>query len=706
MQNRLLRPLAVLAALLVAAPTWAAVEGTVTTNDGRPIEGARVVLTDTGEARTTDGRGRFVFADAEPPAQLRIEAPRFLEIEVEVEAPTAAGDDPPRFSLVPKSEVYAEIVVSATRESGDFEPVSVAAVSISPDDKAAPVQSVVELIEGIPSVAMDGQGGLFQAYSIRGVAGQRVKTLISGMRIETERRAGSTASFFDPLLLGDADVIRGPSSTYYGSGALGGVVQLFPRSFDGLSVSAGVIGGADDVNYLGLGWGDGEWSLGLTRRQAMDGETPDGDPLFSRFEQWGASIGRTWELASGAQLDLLVMPAVAEDIGKPNRRIPSRITSYPEETHLVTKLSYRHPSRWRLDFLAHPNTLETENLRATSRSLVENDAFDFGINAQKELTFGNGFSARVGLDVFGRRDVTATETVEDLDTGVVETSRSLDGEQDEAALYAAVRRPWGRATLEAGGRFTWIAQSNRLGASEASSDDNAWTGFLGLTLPLAGGFELAANVGTGFRFPGLSERFFSGSTGRGEVVANEDLGPERSLGTDLGLRYYGRKIYVAAYVFRTEVDDYIEEVELAGGVNTFANRASGTIEGFELEGSVEVLSGLRLSWAGQTQRGRDGSTPLASIPADRVSVGGIWERGPWTAQARLEHRLDKDDPGVGEEAIDGADLLSASVAYRFDNGLALRVFGSNLFDETYLPTADDLAVPAIGRSLGIGLSWN
>ena len=38
--------------------------------------------------------------------------------------------------------------------------------------------------------------------------------------------------------MGSVDVVRGPSSTYWGSGALGGVVQLFPQSWETMSTSA------------------------------------------------------------------------------------------------------------------------------------------------------------------------------------------------------------------------------------------------------------------------------------------------------------------------------------------------------------------------------------------------------------------------------------------------------------------------------------
>ena len=77
-------------------------------------------------------------------------------------------------------------------------------------------------------------------------------------------------------------------------------------------------------------------------------------------------------------------------------------------------------------------------------------------------------------------------------------------------------------------------------------------------------------AGTGLRFPSLSERFFTGVTGRGFVAGNPALDPERSLNADLGLRWYGDRLFLAGYVFRNEIDDYIERVETAPEELTFA----------------------------------------------------------------------------------------------------------------------------------------
>ena len=266
-----------------------------------------------------------------------------------------------------------------------------------------------------------------------------------------------------------------------------------------------------------------------------------------------------------------------------------------------------------------------------------------------------------------------------------------------------MRRTYGVVAAELGGRLTWVEQAN---SGSQTTTDTAGTGFLGLSVPVGGGVELVANVGTGFRFPGLSERYYSGSTGRGEVIANKDLDPERSLTTDVGARYFGNRLYLAAYLYRTEIDDYIERIDVEPGVRTYVNLTSGTIEGLELEGFLQATDELRLEWAAQITDGEaDDGSPLAESPADRVTLGGTYLRGPWSGSLRWQHRLDKDDPGPGEVEIDSADIVSASLRYSLSDRLALTLFAKNLLDETYLPTADDLALPMPGRSLGIGISW-
>ncbi len=687
-------------ALAATAPALADLDGVVTTSTGRPVEGAQVVHDASGGRAVTDARGRFHLPAVDPPATVRVEDPRFESTSFEVGAPE--GGVLPVLALTPKQMIYEEIVVSAGPGSDEvLEPLSRSTTAVAPEDVAAPTSTVADLAMAAPGVAEQGQGGRFQAYSVRGIAGLRLLTTVAGARIVSERRAGATASFVDPALLEAVEVVRGPASTYYGSGALGGVLQALPVRLEGAVVQGGYGSQGDERNVL-AGWGGDGWTLALAGREAGDAETPEGTLLPSHFEQWSGLLRKEWQTASGVQFEALALPAVGRDIGKPNTRYPERITEYPEEDHLIGKFAVRWPDGWRFEAFVHPNELQTDNLRSTQRNSVVNEALDLGATGQREFAFGDGWAAVVGLDYFGRRDVTATETIELFEEGTTEVVRSLDGAEEEASAFASLRHALGRATVEGGGRFTWIGQES----SGVSSNDTGGAGFIGATVPLAGGFELAANLGSGIRFPSLSERFFSGSTGRGEVIANENLKPERSLSADLGLRYYGERLFVEVFGFRNEIDDYTEQVEIEPGVETFVNLTSGTLEGFDLDGSFAMTQHWSLAWSGTRVRGEsDAGSPLADVPGDRAALGARLTQGPWRGAARFEHRFAKDDPGPGELAIASADLASASLGYRFERGVTLRLYGTNLLDETYQPSADELAVPAPGRSIGVGVGW-
>ena len=696
----LLRAAAAILALAGAAPAGAAVSGTVTTAGGVPVEGARVEVVDGATAATTGRRGEFAFPEVEPPALLLVTHPRFDDRAVEVPAAQAG---PVEVVVVPRQEVFDEITVSATRDAaGVFQPVSVAATSVRPEDRPAPPSTLQELIEGVPGVAENGQGGLFQTYSVRGTAGGRVLSLLAGARLVTDRRAGVAFSFVDPQLLGTVDVVRGPSSSYYGSGALGGVIQAFPRRFDQLRLAGGYASSGDE-HYQMAGWGGEAWSVGVARREAGDARTPDGERLFSRFEQWSGVVEGLWEVGEETALELVVVPSVGRDIGKPNAEFPERATLYPEEEHLVASFTARKPGAWRLNLWAHPNALETRVTEGGGVDRVENESADFGANAQWELDLGGKLSGRAGLDYFGRRGVEATEESFGPAGELLARSTTLDGEEDEAALYGALRRAVGRATVEAGARFTYLAQDN---VGSASRDDTAWAGFAGATLPLTGGFELAANLGTGLRFPSLSERFFTGTTGRGDVISNLRLEPERSVSADGGVRYFGSRVFAAGYAFRNEIDDYIERIQIEPGVRTFVNLTSGTIQGLEAHGFVQASERLRLSWDGQWLEGDDDrGDPLTDVPPNRVAAQADWRRGRWELQGRLQHRFEKDDPGSGEQRVAAADLLSAALSYELRDGFRVSLSGDNLLDETYLPSADEQSVPAPERSLALGILW-
>ena len=674
----------------------AAVEGRVVTSAGQPIEHARVTLVDGSDEVFTDLRGEFRFADAETPAELAVSHPRFESLRLEV-----SRSEPVEVRLKPK--IYEEIAVSANRGEESFSPVSVATAVLNPAASLAPPRTLTEMVAQVPSVAENGQGGIFQTYSIRGVSRQRILTLVSGMRIVSERRAGVSASFVDPLLMRKVDILRGPSSTYYGSGALGGVVQLFPREFEGWSLRAGY-GSQGDEHYQVLGWGGGGWSLGLARRQAGEGETPRGEELNSGFTQTSATLLKSWS-AGRFDYRIQAVASAGRDIGKSNTDFPDRTTVYPSESHLLLRFAMRSPAGSSFEAWIHPNDLETRVRRpGIDRTDLSNQAIDLGFNWQKPVRLGRTSSIRIGVDYFGRRAVEATEVARDSAGGGISRQTTLDdGQEDEVGAYGALEWNRGPAVLLAGGRLVWQRQENR---DRPSTDDAALTGFAGLVLPLGRDLEFAANLGSGLRFPSLGERFFSGVTGRGFVEGNPGLGSERSLNADVGVRWYGDQLFLAGYLFRNEIDDYIERIEREADLLTFVNLTSGTLEGFEFEGFYQFDRRWNFFFGAHLLEGRDDAgTPLADVPADRIYLGGRWDGDRWSWQGRWEERRQKTDFGSGEKPIPSASLLSTSLRFDWREDLSISLSAHNLLDEEYFNTVDRKVPLAPGRSLAVSFSW-
>lgn len=86
--------------------------------------------------------------------------------------------------------------------------------------------SVAQTIVQNPNISIDGGARtLAQKPNIRGLSGTRVVQVIDGIRqnFDLEHRG---SYFLPPSTLAQVEVVKGPSSTLWGSGALGGVVAM------------------------------------------------------------------------------------------------------------------------------------------------------------------------------------------------------------------------------------------------------------------------------------------------------------------------------------------------------------------------------------------------------------------------------------------------------------------------------------------------
>lgn len=698
----------------LALPASGEISGVVRSTDGSAVAGARIDwITGDGELLSpafSDAAGRFEIPDATPPGQISVSHRRYSSESFVVDE---IRDEELAVVLLPAGRLSAELTV--TDSFTEDVPVTLSSAVVEPEDLPAPPSNTVDLIESVPGVARNGQDGPFQVVSIRGTSRQRVLTLLGGMRISSERRAGTSASFIDALLLEDVLVTRGPASTRFGAGAVGGVVELGPRSFDGTSVTIGFDTDGNEHHQV-LGWGkrteDSRLSVGIARRESGESKDPTGATIPSSFEQTSMTLSRQATLR-GFETDLLLVAALGNDLGKPNSDFPERITTYPEERHLFLRGSIRGEQGWLGQVWVHPQLLETRTERSGGRlNLVENDSLDLGATIARELRSSGDLQGRFGIDWYGRRDVDAIEIESGPGREPTLSATLLDAAQDELSIRGSLEGTLGRALITGGARVTWTRQENASSSDAPSISDEFGSGFAGVVMPLGRSVDLILNAGTGFRFPTLSERFFTGTTGRGEVVGSLDLEPERSLSLDAGVRLRGASGFGEIRLFRNRIEDYIERIDLEPGVRSYVNLDSATIEGIELDGAFSPGSRLLIHWGGHLIEGEDDGTggPVADVPPARFFVspryGDVGRIGGWELAGRLEYRDELSEPGPGERSIPDATLLSASLSHRLSDALLVTFSGRNLLDEKYFASADDKIVLSPKRSFAVTLRYS
>ena len=129
-----------------------------------------------------------------------------------------------------RDAVYSRMEgVTSTASKSSRDPFTLAeSVSIVDRDAIETEQAAQlgDLLEGLANVSIaGGPRGVAQQVVIRGVGDERILFLLDGAR-QNFSRAHNGRVFVDPELLKRVEVLRGPASALWGSGAIGGVVAL------------------------------------------------------------------------------------------------------------------------------------------------------------------------------------------------------------------------------------------------------------------------------------------------------------------------------------------------------------------------------------------------------------------------------------------------------------------------------------------------
>ncbi len=662
--------------------------------------------------------------------------------------------------------VLDAVVVTATGREVD--PIDTPqAVDVLTPDRASAAAPTGEMFRGEPGLAVQSDGAWGQNPVLRGLKKESVVVLIDGVRVNSAQPQGAIASFVDLGLLERAEVVKGPGSVLYGSGALGGVVNLLTPEphFTAQPATGGRIG-------LGAGSNDRSLSgtvllqrsnaghalvLGAAARGAGDYRSPDGREPDTGYRSATLMAKYRYRLSDHTSLKLNLQRHADHDVWYPGS---ARTGGQPGGAGIPPPLgtvTIHSPEQRRELFEAGietglgPGRLEADlyrqevfrQIRAYSASIgrdyVRNDvtfATD-GVRAKYLVPVGNRHLLTLGAESWRMR----ADPQRYIDNNPPLFDNNLrndpfdDGVLRSSGVFVQDEVDLGGTRIVAGARLDRIAgDAARKGSGPSAQttgldhQDTTLSWSVGAIRALSNRTSVYANLGRGYRAADMRERFEDAARGDGYYhVGNPQLDPERSTSVELGVKGRDAAREYRLAVFHTRIDDYVAG-RVTGAVQPGTGLPVKRTENLDrvaihgIEGRVSAPIGLLVGDAAFTWlRGvnHQDDEPLYQMPPPevRVGLGQPAEHGfHWRAQLRAVARQDRvatrfsagtEDPTPGFVTADlrfGWRLGKLGALQR--TRVELRLV--NLFDRRYHEHLVDgisgRELPAPGRGLIVGLN--
>lgn len=713
------------------------VTGTVEDPDGEPLAGATVQVEALDRGVTTGPDGQFAFTNLPAGSYtLRVQFVGFQATTVPVDVPQ---DEPLRVVLQPEDVQLRDVIVTASPVgSTQYQATQSFDIAALQEQGAS---SFGEMLDGEPGIAMRSFGPAPARPVIRGFDGDRLLILEnSERRGDISNTAADHNITLDPLAADRVEVVRGPASLLYGSSAIGGVINIFtsdiPRTWaPGQRGSVALETASMNNSLTGFGRyqiASDAWA-GTARfsyRDAGNVRTPEGilpDTGIQNFEGAVGLAHRTDRFTGG-----LSFTALDHTFG-----LPEEIDDPDEEAEIrLNQQILQGRATWDVDGFFESVELRLRASRFDQQEVETEFAPDGSIDEEDiELTYDD-LSANTTLTLVHR-------AVGPLDAGAIGLTlggRQLDVGGDDAftpgvqranaALFTFQEVPLSeRVRLQIGLRGEIQQQQTRTNDDfptiDESRDEQAFSGSVGLNFQPNQNLEIGVQAARAHRFPLLEEVFADGVHFGAGVYERGDptLETERSLGTDLFIRWTSGRLFGEVAGFYNRVSDFIAfqptgetftddsdrvwdvfeyqaaDAELLGGEVQLGLRLT---EALSIRGSVDYVEGTRV----------DTDKPLPTMPPLRGRISARYETDRFHVGANV--RMVDEQTRVAEEELptDGYTLLGATAGVQLDGAGAHRITlrADNITDVTYrdhLSRIDrsKFGFPMPGRNVSLGYRY-
>lgn len=481
----------------------------------------------------------------------------------------------------------SEIVVRASKELQSL-PEGSNSVEIDGQSFSGRFITAGDITERVSGVYTSRSNSLEQkeGISIRGFSGNQVKVLIDGIPLSEKGGNSIDLSRIPAEIIDKIIVSKGPISGIYGSGAMGGIVNVITKkklkqsklsylggSFDTQNISGQVFQDFKLLRLSLVGFSNSTSGNYKFKNQKFD-------PLYDNNQKKTLSIENNQSHELGGKVNFSSnkkkMPVNVgiefhqktngipgrttqgfQNISESNRQIRSQATlsSYKIGRNLLTaNIYHRNTQREYEDPLGERNGFSENFITKTD-----------GYGMSGELL--SPFSPKIS-----QKFITSTD-YENFNNNEIDISRSL------FKITSMTDFVFFDESLSITPYFSFVS---------ATALESQLPAGLSISYNFTNNLASKINLSKGFRYPTFDELYLN----RGMFVGNSELKPENSLGGDIGLEYKTRKWRFQISYFLYETTDQIEYLLVSGFQYKPFNFRKTLTEGIEIGSKARTWSFL------------------------------------------------------------------------------------------------------------------
>ena len=619
-----------------------------------------------------------------------------LALALAFQSLTAVAQETPEEITGPENP----IVVTATRMPTRYNQL-IPDVSIVNQEEIRDYGSqapISDILANEPGITVRTSGGLGTTTSVqmRGANTNQTILLVDGLRLNSASTGAAPWAYLPMPQFSNMEIVRGPTSSSYGSDAIGGVIQLFTRRGEGdakfyadaeygtyatSSETLGVEGSVAGLSYSVYGANTHSVSI-PTYTKSFPNATP------GSYTNTSASANFIYTLAAGQEIGIKGLYGSGKNGQLNNGSYYDSSWNLVEDYGMATQgesmnlMSIHSKNRIGDDWISLIRVGSTQDNSNTiysgAQGWMNGRSQSFFNTTQKQAQWQNDFNLPIG------KGMLAYEYLNQFAL----TSESADGySRNTSTFQGGWNADVGNHLLQANVR------------NDANSQyGNATTGSVGYGYFLLPSLRLTGTWGTGYQAPTFNDLYYpsQGDGGSWSVNGNPNLQPTRSQNTEGGVRFdNGQQRFGVTYYYNNVTNLVQWRNSMNGSISVYApeNYGRSVLQGVTTTYGAKVV-GLNVFGSVDYQDSQDMQTglvlpyhPFAFGSATVEKDAGLWKLG---LQSQFQGNQQSNPGSSNNQNLGGYTLFNmyGNVAIRRDVSAYFRL--NNLTNKQYATNYDSI----------------